>query len=373
MKKVLVSGSGFYVPASSISNAEIVESFNAYVAAFNAKHTAAIEEGTVEALRESSEAFIVKASGVEHRHVIDKKNILDPSLMRPVLVEPDNDTLSLQAFMAVESAKKALTKAGKQACDVDMLVVSCSTLQRAYPGIAMEVQAALGCGGYAFDMNVACSSATFGMQTIVNALKVGAAKVALLISPEICSGHMSFCDRDSHFLFGDASSALVLETPETCQVDKPFEVISIQLQTQYSNNIRNNFGFLNWTCPETMGARDKWFTQKGRTVFKEVIPMASKMLTQHLADEGIAVADVRRLWLHQANKNMNDLISYKILGHDASFDEAPLILNRYGNTASAGSIICFDQYHEDMASGDYGLLSSFGAGYSIGSVILRRL
>ncbi len=370
MNKVLITGTGFYVPSDVISNAEIVESFNAYVALFNAEHALAIENGTVEALRESSSAFIVKASGVENRHVIDKKHILDPLLMRPLLPERDNDALSLQAEMAVKSALKALHKAGKQASDVDMLVVSCSTLQRAYPGIAMEVQAALGCGGYAFDMNVACSSATFGMQTIVNALKVGAAKVALLISPEICSGHMSFCDRDSHFLFGDASSAMVLETPETCQVDNPFEVVSIRLQTQYSNNIRNNFGFLNWTCPATAQARDKWFIQKGRTVFKEVIPMAAKMLSQHLSDEGIV--DVKRLWLHQANKNMNDLIAYKILGHEASVAEAPLVLDRYGNTASAGSIICFDHYHDDLATGDYGLLSSFGAGYSIGSVILKR-
>lgn len=373
MKRVLVTGSGFYVPPEVISNAEIVTSFNAYVEKFNREHAEAIANDSIVPLRESSEAFIVKASGVEFRHVIDKKNILDPDLMRPVLAERDNEALSLQAFMAVESAKKALAKAGKQAADVDMLIVSCSTLQRAYPGIAMEVQAALGCGGYAFDMNVACSSATFAMQTIANALKVGAAKVALLISPEICSGHMSFCDRDSHFLFGDASAALVLETPETAQVDKPFEVLSTRLQTQYSNNIRNNFGFLNWTWPETMQARDKWFTQKGRTVFKEVIPMAAKMLSQHLADENIAIADLRRLWLHQANKNMNDLIAYKILGHDATLDEAPLILDRFANTASAGSVICFDQYHADMASGDYGLLSSFGAGYSIGSVILKRL
>ena len=86
MKKVLVTGTGFYVPPEIISNAEIVESFNAYVAKFNAEHAIAISNETMEPLRESSEAFIVKASGVHARHVIDKKNILDPQLMRPVLV-----------------------------------------------------------------------------------------------------------------------------------------------------------------------------------------------------------------------------------------------------------------------------------------------
>lgn len=373
MNQVLITGSGAYFPPDCISNAELVASFNSYVASYNQTHAAAILAGEVVELRESSEAFIVKASGVENRHVIDKKHILDPEVMHPLLPERGDQELSLQAEMAVKAAQHALRKAGKQAADVDTVIVSCSTLQRAYPGIAMEVQGALGCGGHAYDMVVACSSATFALQAIANALKVGAGKVALLLSPEISSGHMTFRDRDSHFIFGDACSALVLETPATCQVDKPFEVLSSRLQTQYSNNIRNNFGFLNWTCPETTQARDKWFMQQGRVVFKEVVPMAARFLSQHLAEEHLQPSDVRRLWLHQANKNMNDLIAYKVLGHDASFDQAPLILDRYGNTASAGSVICFDHYHADMNSGDYGLLSSFGAGYSIGSVILRRM
>lgn len=372
MNTVLITGSGVYTPPDCISNAEMVASFNAYVAQYNQTHAAAIEAGEIDALRESSEAFILKASGVEQRYVIDKEHILDPNIMRPLLPERDNLQLSLQAEMAVHAAKQALAKAGKQASDVDMLIVSSSMIQRSYPGIAMEVQHALGCGGYAYDMQVACSSATFGVQAIVNALKTGAAKVALLISPEISSAHMVFRDRDSHFIFGDASAALVLETPATCQVAQPFEITSVRLQTQYSNNIRNNFGFMNSTCPDTMHSRDKWFVQQGRTVFKEVVPMAARMLTQHLQDEQIPLTRLRRLWLHQANRNMNDLIAYKIFGVEATFDQAPLILDRYANTASAGSVICFDHYHQDMNSGDYGLLSSFGAGYSIGSVIMRR-
>lgn len=373
MNKVLITGSGFYVPPECISNAELVASFNTYVEHYNREHAAAIAAEQMPALRESSEAFIVKASGVEQRYVVDKKNILDPAIMRPILPERDNHSLSLQAEMAVKAAQQALAKAQKQASDVDIVIVACSTLQRAYPGIAMEVQGALGCGGYAYDMLVACSSATFALQAVTNALKVGQGKVGLVICPEISSGHMTFQDRDSHFLFGDASAALVLETPATCQVSHPFEVISTRLQTQFSNNIRNNFGFLNWTWPETAQARDKWFTQQGRVVFKEVVPMAAKMLAQHVQAEGIAPQDLRRVWLHQANKNMNDLIAEKLFGHEVDFDQAPLVLNRYGNTASAGSVICFDHYHDDMKSGDYGLISSFGAGYSIGSVIVRRL
>jgi beta-ketodecanoyl-[acyl-carrier-protein] synthase len=373
MKKALLTGTGCYAPPDVISNAELVASFNAYVQQFNDTHAAAIASGEMQALRESSVEFIVKASGIKNRHVIDKKHILDPDIMQPILPERENGELSLQAEMAVIAAKEALANAGKRPEDVDILLVSCSNLQRAYPAVSIEVQAALGCSGYAYDMNVACSSATFGLQAAVNALVAGSGKVALVISPEITTGHMNFRDRDSHFIFGDASTALVLETADTCSVEKPFEVVSTRLQTTFSNNIRNNFGFLNWTWPETMHGHDKLFSQQGRQVFKEVVPMAARVLTQHLHEENLTPADLKRLWLHQANRNMNDLIAYKILGHDATQQEAPLVLDEYANTASAGSAICLHYFHDDMDSGDLGLMSSFGAGYSIGSVILRRL
>jgi beta-ketodecanoyl-[acyl-carrier-protein] synthase len=81
---------------------------------------------------------------------------------------------------------------------------------------------------------------------------------------------------------------------------------------------------------------------------------------------------LKRLWLHQANLNMNQLIARRVLGRDPSVDEAPVILDRYANTSSAGSVIAFHLHHADLESGERGVLCSFGAGYSIGSVILER-
>jgi beta-ketodecanoyl-[acyl-carrier-protein] synthase len=81
---------------------------------------------------------------------------------------------------------------------------------------------------------------------------------------------------------------------------------------------------------------------------------------------------VKRFWLHQANLNMNLLIARKLLGRDAEPHEAPVILDTYANTSSAGSVIAFHKHQDDLPAGSLGVLSSFGAGYSIGSVILRR-
>jgi beta-ketodecanoyl-[acyl-carrier-protein] synthase len=369
---VVISGTGLYTPANSISNDELVESFNAYVQLFNAENAAAIASGEVETLSESSSGFIEKASGIKSRFVIDKAGILDPQCMAPRIPERSNDTWGILCEMAVGAAKEAMARAGKTAADIDGVIVACSNLQRAYPAVAIEVQAALGIQGFGYDMNVACSSATFGIQAAANSVQLGQARAILMVNPEICTGHLNFRDRDSHFIFGDAATAVIIERADQATSNYQFDIVGTKLITQFSNNIRNNFGFLNRCAEEGVGARDKLFVQEGRKVFKDVCPMVAELIAAHLAENKLNVSDVKRFWLHQANLNMNLLIARKLLGRDAEPGEAPVILDTYANTSSAGSVIALHKYQEDLPSGALGVLSSFGAGYSIGSVILRK-
>ena len=372
MHNVVISGTGLYTPANSISNEELVQSFNAYVQQFNADNAAAIEAGEIQPLAESSAAFIEKASGIKSRFVMDKDGILDPQRMRPHLPERSNDEMSVLCEMAVGAAKQALERAGKTAADIDGVIVACSNLQRPYPAIAIEVQHALGIQGFGFDMNVACSSATFGIQTASNSVQLGQARAVLLISPEVCTGHLNFRDRDSHFIFGDAATAVIIERADLATSAHQFDIVSTKLLTTFSNNIRNNFGFLNRASDEAADSPDKLFVQEGRKVFRDVCPMVAELVAQHLQENRIDVADVKRFWLHQANLSMNHLIVKRLLGREASVEEAPVILDTYANTSSAGSVIAFHKYQDDLASGALAVLSSFGAGYSIGSVILRK-
>lgn len=369
----VITGAGLYTPPNSISNAELVESFNGWVQQYNAANADAIAAGELQEMMESSVEFILKASGINSRHVIDKEGILDIERMYPRIPERSNDEPSLMCEMGTAAALEALQRAGRTPEDIDAVIVACSNMQRAYPAMAVEIQSALDINGFAYDMNVACSSATFGIQAAVNAVENGTARAALVISPEICSGHLNFRDRDSHFIFGDACTALVIEKKDTAQSSQTFEVLGTRLVTQFSNNIRNNFGFLN-RCDETgVGKTDKLFIQNGRSVFKEVCPMVAKLIVAHLEETGIEVSDLNRMWLHQANLNMNNLIARRVLGRDAEPGEAPVILDEYANTSSAGSIIAFRLHHEDLNPGDTGVICSFGAGYSIGSIILRKL
>jgi len=368
---VAISATGLFTPGQSISNAELVAAFNAYVERHNADHADAIAAGAVQALAPSNVEFIEKASGIKARYVLDKAGILDPAILAPRLPERPNDQISVMAEIGVNAARQALARAGRDARDVDAVLCAASNMQRAYPAMAIEIQQALGIEGFAFDMNVACSSATFGIQTAADFVRAGHARSVLVVNPEICSGHLNFRDRDSHFIFGDVATAILVERADIASAGA-WMILGTRLKTQFSNNIRNNFGFLNRAAPEGVGQPDKLFVQEGRKVFKEVVPMVAEMILAHMAELNLGAHDLRRLWLHQANANMNRMISQRVLGREATEDDSPTVLDTYANTSSAGSIIAFHLNNADFNAGERGLICSFGAGYSAGTVFVSK-
>ncbi|KJZ11542.1 3-oxoacyl-ACP synthase [Marinomonas sp. S3726] len=369
---VVISGVGLWTPANTITNEELVDSYNAWATQYNIDHAAQIEADELRPKPLSSAAFIEKASGIKSRYIYSKEGVLDINRMRPKLEARGDDELSHQAEMAVAAAEKALLAANKTPADVDMVIVACAYTERSYPAIAIEVQAKLGIQGFGFDMLVACSAATFGLQRAHDSVAAGSAKCVLVINPELTSPQVNYTDRDSHFIFGDVATAVVVETAGTCQSEHSFDVLGTRCVTSYSNNIRSNFGYVARVTDEDPFATDKLFHQNGRKVFKEVCPMAAEHIESHLNDVGVQVSQLRRWWLHQANINMNLLISKRLLGRDATADEAPVVLDTFANTASAGSIIAFAKNHEDLIKDDIGVICSFGAGYSIGSLVLKK-
>ncbi len=374
MEKAVISATGVFTPELSISNAELVVAFNAWAEAENTRNAARIAAGEMETIGLSSEEFIVKASGIERRYVLNKSGVLDPNIMHPVLPARSDDEISVMAEMAVSAAGDALTKADKTAADIDGVICAASNHERAYPAIAIEVQQALGIKGFGFDMNVACSSATFAIQTAADMVRAGSARAILIVNPEICSAHLEWRDRDCHFIFGDVCTAIIVERADLATSASRFEIMSTRLITEFSNNIRNNNGFLRRTREGHMAdRRDMLFRQEGRKVFKQVVPMVAELILTHLADNGIKPDQLARLWLHQANKAMNDFIGAKVLGRTPQPHEQPNILQDYANTSSAGSIVAFSKYSDDLKSGDLGVICSFGAGYSAGSVIVRKV
>jgi beta-ketodecanoyl-[acyl-carrier-protein] synthase len=369
-----ITGHGVWHPDNVITNDELCVAFNEFVRRENAKHAEAIAAGTRPALKESSSEFIVKASGIKQRYAEDKTGLLDPERMCPNIKDRPEDQLSVQAEYAVHAARRALESAGRHGEDVDLVVLGASNLQRLYPALAIEVQNALGARGFGFDVSIGCSAATGAAQLAAQAVRLGQAQCALVVVPELTTGHMNWRDRDSHFIFGDASVALVIE-PTSRAKPGAWEILSTQMASKWSpSTIRNNRGYLDRCDPETEHLDSlKLFHQQGRKVFKEVVPMAEGFIKGQLAAHDLQPAQIGRYWLHQANQQMNELIAKRVLGREATRFEAPIILDEYGNTASAGSLIAFSLYNEDLPAGTLGMMASFGAGYSLGGLLLQRL
>ena len=368
----VISGAGVWNPPNVLTNVELVDAYNSYAEYFNAENTADIEAGEVAEMPLSSAEFIEKASGINRRYIYVKDGVNDIKRMKPRIPQRSDDELSHQAEFAVNAAKIAMQEANKTAQDIDAVIVSCAYTERSYPAIAIEVQQELGIEGFGFDMLVACSAATFAMQRAYEMVNSGTAKCVLVINPELTSPQVNYRDRDSHFIFGDVSTATIVEMSDTANAEHVYEILGTKAVTKFSSNIRSNFGYVSHAKDDDPFSDDNLFHQAGRAVFKEVCPMAAKHIETHLQECGFVPDDLTRWWLHQANINMNVLISKRLLGRDATAEEAPIVLDEYANCASAGSIIAFSKYHKDLDKGSIGVICSFGAGYSIGSLVIRK-
>ncbi len=376
MVDVVISGTGLYVPPHKITNEELVKTFNEYVDDFNARNKADIDAGLIPAKQHSSAEFIEKASGIKARHLVDVEGVMDLNRMMSKMPEGghgDDERPCFQAHMAIEAAKVAIKNAGLEPEDIDQVICSAAVVQRFFPAIGIEVQKHLGTKGSALDMVMGCSSATYGLIAGYNAIKAGTAKRVLMVNPEIFSTMVNFRDRDSHFIFGDIASAVVLEDASIAKGDDLWKVNGIKAETQFSSNIRTHYGPMTRLDDDSMLRRDMFFMQEGRKVFKELLPLVTEFISTQLADAGLKVEDLSRMWLHQANINMNMYAAKKLLGREPEAHEAPTVLDQYGNTAGAGSIVAFHENHRDMKSGDKGIICSFGAGYSIGSLLVEKL
>lgn len=373
MKRVIISGTGVSIPDAVISNEELVESFNGWVDRENLTRQAQGQEP----LQKSSAEFIYHASGIKRRHVYAPDGILDIDRMTPRIPARDDDDVSVMAEFGAAAARAALDDAGIDAAEVDLVICASSHLQRLYPSIGIEIQQAIGAKGAAFDLSLGCSSAASGLHVAFNLLRAGAHRRALVVTPEIITAHLNFRDRQTHFIFGDAATALLLEAvDDDVQVAGRFEILDTRNWTQFSNNIRTNFSYLNRAAQDDISViqtEGNLIKQQGNRVFKDVTVASHRFIVDFLAEHGRTPETVRRFWLHQANARMNQMILKLAFGREIGHDIAPTVLEELGNTAAAGAIVALHQNHKDMQADDYGLLCTYGAGYSIGGALLRMM
>ena len=139
------------------------------------------------------------------------------------------------------------------------------------------------------------------------------------------------------------------------------KIISFKQSTVFSNNIRNEKGFINFIENKDYTRDELLFKQNGKKVFKDVCPLVAELISEHLSEEDLSHRDIKKFWLHQANLNMNNFILKRIVGDDEfNADKAPCVLDEFANTSSAGSLIAYHR-HNDLKPGDKGIICSLNS------------
>ena len=131
-------GHSVYTPKATVTNAELVVAFNAHTDWFNAENADAITAGTIDAKPQSSADFIIAASEIEQRYVLDRDGILDPTRMYPSLPAHPDDALGYMAKIGLDAAQKAMNEAELQGADIDLVICAASNMERAYPAKGLK-------------------------------------------------------------------------------------------------------------------------------------------------------------------------------------------------------------------------------------------
>jgi 3-oxoacyl-[acyl-carrier-protein] synthase-3 len=256
------------------------------------------------------------------------------------------------AGLSIDSGQAALDMAGIDAADIDALVLSTTTPDRAVPATSATVQAALGTRGGAFDVNAACSGFVYGLVVAHGLIAMGSRKV-LMIGTDTLARITDWDDRNTAVLFGDGSGAVVLEA-----VDGPGQMLGWDIDAD---------GTAERLLYAELGGK---MQMDGREVFRRAVRIMVDSARKSMAHAGVTADDLALVVPHQANIRIIEAACNRL---GVPMERAATVLHRTGNTSSASIPLALADSLDAgrVKHGDLVLLVGFGAGMTAASAILR--
>ena len=313
-----IAGTGSYLPATVLSNKDL--------------------EKTVD----TSDEWIRARTGIRERHVAAEGE--------------------LASDLALQACRRALEAAGKDAAEVDLIVVATTTPDMIFPSTACILQAKLGATtGMAFDVQAVCSGFVYGLSIADMFVRSGQSRCALVVGAEVYSGILDWSDRSTCVLFGDGAGAVVLVPAERPGI----------LATRLHADGRHT-GILAVPGRVCRGAISgtPFVTMEGQAVFK----FAVKVLAE-VAEEVLQAADLpleRVDWLipHQANVRIIEATARKL---GLPMERVVVTVDRHANTSAASIPLALDEAVRDgrIRAGQHVLLEAVGGGFTWGACLVR--
>ena len=291
---------------------------------------------------ETSNDWIVERTGIRQRHLAEKG--------------------VRTSALATEAARSALSDAGVNPGQVDLIILATSTPDFVFPSTACLVQANLGISGSAaFDVQAVCSGFAYAMTTADCFIRAGRAKCALVIGAEVFSSILDWNDRSTCVLFGDGAGAIVL------QADKEPGILAAQLHADGSQmNILAAAG--NVAYGEVTG--DPFLRMDGQAVFKQAVTVLDKSARDVVAEAGVTLDQVDWLIPHQANLRILAFLARKL---SLPLEKVIVTVDRHANTSAASVPLAFDAARRDgrIQAGHLVMMQGVGGGFTWGSVLAK--
>jgi 3-oxoacyl-[acyl-carrier-protein] synthase-3 len=320
MLRAVMEGAGAYLPERIVTNDELARQVD------------------------TSDAWIVERTGIRQRHVA-----------------APHETAG---YMATRAAAAALDHAGARAADVDGIILATSTPDQAFPATALSVQAALGCGGFGFDVAAACSGFIYALGIADAMIKTGQARGVVVIGSEVFSRILDWSDRTTCVLFGDGAGAVFLRA-EQQGAAAGRGVLSTHLHAQ------GDLGPILYVDgavgrPELPGH----LRMNGREVFRHAVTKLSGVVEEALAANGLHQGEIDWLVPHQANLRIIDAVGRKL---GLPPERVVVTVDRHANTSAASIPLALaEAWHAGrMQRGELVLLEALGGGLTWGSALVR--
>jgi 3-oxoacyl-[acyl-carrier-protein] synthase-3 len=304
----------------------------------------------LEKMVDTTNEWILQRTGIRERHIVD-----------PGVATSD---------IAAPAAKAAIDEAGLTPDDIGFIVVGTTTPDTIFPSTACMLQAKIGATkAWGFDLGAACSGFTYSLTTGWSMVATGAVEHALVVGADVMSSIIDYTDRSTCILFGDGAGAVVLSPASD---DEPGII-------DFTHEIDGTGGAV--LCMpaggsrlpashETVDKRLHFVKQDGQAVFKFAVKKNEEIAMRLLDRNGLTGADLDLYCSHQANRRIIEATAHRLgLGPD----KVIINLERYGNTTGATIPLALADARREghLKKNNLVLLASVGAGFTVGSVLLR--
>jgi 3-oxoacyl-[acyl-carrier-protein] synthase-3 len=270
--------------------------------------------------------------------------------------------------LALTAAQNCLEQAQVEASDIDLILVATMTPDTRMPSTACHLQRKLGSSAASLDLNAACAGFMYGLTTAAQFVKTGSSKCALVVGADLMSQTVNPADKKTYPLFGDGAGAVLLGPGQ-----KEQGLVSYTLGSDGNGADLLCIpagGTQEPITAEGLNDNRHFIYMDGRPVFKWAVRLVADSIRSALTHANLAVDDIDRVVLHQANIRIIDAIA-----NDLGIDRSKLVINltRYGNTSAASIPLALDETVREnpLKPGDLVLMSGFGAGLTWGTALLR--